>query len=216
MIIFKEDKESKLSCGINDDGDLFFCDKESGKNLSDTPENREWILKAFDRELAEFQRYRLSRSSIKVDEGIIEKLDSLVDNLVLNYKSDWTQILRPRISSFDKNDSFLVVLRQDGVSAVVLKGFDTDYVNLLSGKACLDSEKAEKYMFYDNGKLKSVSHSEALSMVKKAIKELPSDYVDACEAASYKMRKCPKLEVWKEESGYNMKQKKQAAKGFVR
>lgn len=48
MKIWKEDKETGLACGINDDGELFLGNKGSGYNLPDTPENREYILKDFD------------------------------------------------------------------------------------------------------------------------------------------------------------------------
>ena len=48
MVIFKEDKKTGLSCGINDDGDLFLGNDSSGYNLKDTPENREYILNDFE------------------------------------------------------------------------------------------------------------------------------------------------------------------------
>lgn len=49
MIIFKENKKTGLACGINDYGELFLGDNKSGCNLPDTPENRERILRDFDR-----------------------------------------------------------------------------------------------------------------------------------------------------------------------
>ena len=49
MIIFKENKETGLQCGINDDGDLFLGDNRSGYNLPNTPENKEYIIKDFER-----------------------------------------------------------------------------------------------------------------------------------------------------------------------
>ena len=51
MEIFREDKKSKLSCGINDDGVLFFGNDESGFNLPDTPENRELVVQRFNEEM---------------------------------------------------------------------------------------------------------------------------------------------------------------------
>ena len=48
MIIFKENKETGLQCGINDDGDLFLGDNQSGYNLTDTPENREYVKNDFE------------------------------------------------------------------------------------------------------------------------------------------------------------------------
>lgn len=48
MIVFKENKETGMSCGVNDYGDLFIGDDESGFNLPDTPGNRMYILKQFD------------------------------------------------------------------------------------------------------------------------------------------------------------------------
>ena len=48
MTIFKENKTTGLSCGINDYGDLFFGDNNSGYNLPDTPENREYIIAGFE------------------------------------------------------------------------------------------------------------------------------------------------------------------------
>lgn len=49
MKIWREDKLTGLSCGINDYGELFLGNEESGYNLPDTPENREYILNDFDR-----------------------------------------------------------------------------------------------------------------------------------------------------------------------
>lgn len=48
MIIFKENKKTGLSCGVNDWGELFIGDNRSGDNLSDTPENREYVLEQFE------------------------------------------------------------------------------------------------------------------------------------------------------------------------
>ena len=48
MTIFKENKTTGLSCGINDYGDLFLGDNNSGYCLPDTPENREYVLADFD------------------------------------------------------------------------------------------------------------------------------------------------------------------------
>lgn len=47
MTIFREDKRTGISCGINDDGNLFLGDDRSGYNLPDTPENRERIIDEF-------------------------------------------------------------------------------------------------------------------------------------------------------------------------
>ena len=48
MTIFKENKNTKLACGINDFGELFLGDDRSGYNLPDTDENRERIMADFD------------------------------------------------------------------------------------------------------------------------------------------------------------------------
>lgn len=48
MTIFKENKKTGLQCGINDYGELFLGDDRSGYNLTDTPENRKYILVDFD------------------------------------------------------------------------------------------------------------------------------------------------------------------------
>ena len=48
MIIFKENKETGLSCGINNYGELFIGNHRSGANLPDTPENREYVIKQFN------------------------------------------------------------------------------------------------------------------------------------------------------------------------
>ena len=45
MKIFAE--ANGVSCGVNDDGDLFLGNDRSGYNLPDTPENREYILSDF-------------------------------------------------------------------------------------------------------------------------------------------------------------------------
>lgn len=49
MTIWRKDEVTGLSCGINDFGELFLGDDNSGYNLPDTPENREYILNDFDR-----------------------------------------------------------------------------------------------------------------------------------------------------------------------
>ena len=48
MYIFKENKQTGLSCGVNDYGELFLGDSKSGYNLPDTPENRDLIRADFD------------------------------------------------------------------------------------------------------------------------------------------------------------------------
>lgn len=48
MTIFKENKETGLSCGINDNGDLFLGDKESGYNLPYSEENKLFVLNDFE------------------------------------------------------------------------------------------------------------------------------------------------------------------------
>ena len=48
MVIFKENKKSGLQCGINDYGELFLGDDNSGYNLPGTPENREYIKNGFE------------------------------------------------------------------------------------------------------------------------------------------------------------------------
>lgn len=58
MIIFKENKETGLQCGVNEYGELFLGDNQSGYNLTDTPENREYIL-------ADFERYNMLDIRIK-------------------------------------------------------------------------------------------------------------------------------------------------------
>ena len=53
MVVFKENKETGLSCGINDDGELFLGNDKSGYNLPDTKRNREYIIRDFNRYNAE-------------------------------------------------------------------------------------------------------------------------------------------------------------------
>lgn len=47
MIIFKENKTTGLSCGVNDWGELFIGDDKSVANFLDTPKNRKYILQLF-------------------------------------------------------------------------------------------------------------------------------------------------------------------------
>jgi len=49
MTIFYRDETTGLEAGINNDGELFLGDNKSGYNLSDTPENREYIRRDFER-----------------------------------------------------------------------------------------------------------------------------------------------------------------------
>lgn len=48
MQIFKENKEKKLSCGVNDFGEVFVGDDRCGYSLPDTPENRRRVIADFD------------------------------------------------------------------------------------------------------------------------------------------------------------------------
>ena len=48
MTIFKENKETGLQCGINDYGELFLGDNESGYNLPYTEENVAKVLADFE------------------------------------------------------------------------------------------------------------------------------------------------------------------------
>ena len=48
MTIFAENKQTGLQCGINDYGELFLGNNNSGYNLPDTPENRELIMNDFE------------------------------------------------------------------------------------------------------------------------------------------------------------------------
>ena len=48
MVIFREDKATGISCGINDYGELFCGGNMSGYNLPDTPENRDQIIADFE------------------------------------------------------------------------------------------------------------------------------------------------------------------------
>lgn len=49
MIFFKENEKTGLSCGINDNGDLFLSIGDGdGYNLPDTQENREYVLRDYD------------------------------------------------------------------------------------------------------------------------------------------------------------------------
>ena len=52
MIIFKQNKETGLACGIND-----FGDSKSGYNLPDTPENREYILTDYAYIMSDYEHY---------------------------------------------------------------------------------------------------------------------------------------------------------------
>ena len=46
--IFKENKERNISCGINENGDVFFAYHNSGYNLEDTPSARQKVLIDFE------------------------------------------------------------------------------------------------------------------------------------------------------------------------
>ena len=48
MQVWKRDERTGIEIGINDDGELFLGNSQSGFNLPDTEENREAILRDFD------------------------------------------------------------------------------------------------------------------------------------------------------------------------
>ena len=88
MQIFKEDKASKLSCGINDDGDLFFGDDKSGSNLPDTPENRELVVRLFNEEMRRLHHNSdLFEVKLPVSNDL-SKIFSDLENKTAQYASD--------------------------------------------------------------------------------------------------------------------------------
>ena len=48
MQVWKRDERTGIECGINDDGELFLGNDQSGFNLPDTEENRSMLLRDFD------------------------------------------------------------------------------------------------------------------------------------------------------------------------
>ena len=48
MEVWKENKQTGLSCGINDFGELFLGNKGSGYNLPDSHENGDYFLNDFN------------------------------------------------------------------------------------------------------------------------------------------------------------------------
>lgn len=48
MTIFMQNEKTGLQCGINDYGELFLGDKQSGYNLPDTAENRIKVIRDFN------------------------------------------------------------------------------------------------------------------------------------------------------------------------
>lgn len=49
MTIWDFDKVTEISCGVNNDSDLFLGDNRSGYNLRDTEENRKYIKNDYKR-----------------------------------------------------------------------------------------------------------------------------------------------------------------------
>jgi hypothetical protein len=48
MEIWKRDEKTGIEIGVNDSGELFLGNDSSGYNLSDTEENRDYVLRDFD------------------------------------------------------------------------------------------------------------------------------------------------------------------------
>ncbi len=124
MIYFKQDKVSKIGCGINDDDELFVGNKENVQNFPDTPENRETILRVYEDEV---ERYHMmqdknAKSPVSFDPKTLKELDAVVDKYVTNYKTDWTEYDRPRVAQCSDADSFAMMLRDTGVDTVFFKG----------------------------------------------------------------------------------------------
>lgn len=49
MIVFYKDVATGIEAGINNDGELFFGDNKSGYNMCDTPDNRRYVERDFER-----------------------------------------------------------------------------------------------------------------------------------------------------------------------
>lgn len=49
MVIMFEDRETGVQAGINDEGVLFLSNGRSGYNLPDTPRNRVYIKRDFEK-----------------------------------------------------------------------------------------------------------------------------------------------------------------------
>lgn len=66
--------ESGLSCGINDEGELFFGDSESGYNLKDTSENREFILNDWMDETGEDLADKIFSEGLNEEDALNEEV----------------------------------------------------------------------------------------------------------------------------------------------
>lgn len=49
MEVWLRDENTGIEAGINDDGELFIGNKDSGGNYSDTPQNRRMLIRDFCR-----------------------------------------------------------------------------------------------------------------------------------------------------------------------
>jgi len=69
MKVFYRDEKTGIEAGVNDFGELFLGDDNSGYNLPDTPENREYIRR-------EFIRYTIERRDEDVQTQEAENADA--------------------------------------------------------------------------------------------------------------------------------------------
>ena len=161
MQIFKEDKKSKLSCGINDDGVLFFGDNESGSNLPDTPENRELVVRLFDEEMRRRSVTPKSFDTKLIISDDLSKMISDLENKTAQYAYDNYGLHRDEgivetavFSNGYEMDIKLVVPSEPGqdcwTEAVLFKNgkeiAHSDVDNCFFGDWNLEDREGNKYM----------------------------------------------------------------------
>ena len=97
---------------------------------------------------------------------ILNRIDSLVDNYVNQYRSDWTDIYRPCVEKLNDDQSFLVMMRPSGVDVAFFDGEQMTIGNAFHSQAAVPYH--ELFLYYDGENAQSVKKDFAQTLCDKA------------------------------------------------
>ena len=122
---------------------------------------------------------------------MITKMDSLVEQNVRLYKTDWYEIDRPKAV---EETAFVVFLRETGVDTLFLNR-KKSLPNLLWIEACLDSERSKKIVHCHDGVTEEIEPETARRLWKHAKDTLPEGYIEYHESLPLSREAIP-LQKW--------------------
>lgn len=118
-----------------------------------------------------------SKMPDKVSDVILKTIDKNVETFCNAYKTDWYDYDRLKVRYCNKDDKFIVMLRDTGVDTAFLSGYKCSYANIRQSKARINLNSSKKYLYYNGKSLTIISKNIASNLCDKAFSSLPPEYV---------------------------------------